>query len=311
MTEVGADPGLGAEDEIDRLVFKGLSAPLSASDSARLDALVSTSSANARRAEALIRTWTLAGVLEPRGVAEPARGVVTRRGLIAAGLAAAIVGPAVVWMRAQPAYKSYVAPGDGPLKATLEDGTQIALSRGGRLEARLGPGRRDIRLIAGEAFFAVAKDAGRPFQVEVGDHRLTVLGTRFNVDPRASGLQVDLVEGSLRVERIGGGQAAVVLKPGQRYSGGHSPPVIEADVSAAAAWSDGRLVFDDISLTDVSADLERQTGQTLTFADPRLARLRFSGVLRLDRSEDWKLGLEAALPVRLARTDRGYRVSRR
>jgi transmembrane sensor len=87
--------------------------------------------------------------------------------------------------------------------------------------------------------------------------------------------------------------------------------VTEADVAAAAAWSDGRLVFDDISLTDVSADLERQTGQTLTFADPRLARLRFSGVLRLDRSEDWKLGLEAALPVRLARTDRGYRVSRR
>jgi transmembrane sensor len=311
MTETGGATSLDLDAELERLVAKGLGAPLSADEAVRLDALAAADPRAAARAEQLVDAWMSAGLLDPSRV-ERARGPdLGRRGLIAAGAAAAVAAPLALWVASRPQSKLYQAPDNGPLKVALADGTRLVLSRGGRAEARFSAHARDLRLIAGEAYFDVAKDAARPFVVAVGDHRLTVLGTQFNVKQDPGGLQVDLVEGSLRVERAGAASAAVVLSPGQRYRAGQTPAVGPADVAATAAWIDGRLVFDDVTLRQVAVELDRQTGQSLGFASPRLADLRFSGVLRLDDSEDWRLGLEAALPIRMTRTAQGYAVARR
>jgi transmembrane sensor len=317
MTDIGhVGEEASAEDaEIDRLVLKGLAAPLSAAEAERLESLTLTSPERAARAERLVETWLLAGVLGEERVARgrpPAPP--HRRWFVAGGLGAgaAVAASAALWLGRGASPVIYQAPDTGPLRATLADGSRVVLSRGGRMEARLDGRRRDVRLISGEAFYAVAKDASRPFRVDVADHRLTVLGTRFNVDPDAEGLRVSLLEGSLRVEQIGQPKLdAIVLKPGEEYRAGREPRVAAADVEASAAWTDGRLVFDDAALTQVAADLGRQTGQTLAFAEPGLAAMRFSGVLRLDSPQDWQAALEAVLPVRLSRTAGGYRVARR
>ena len=313
----GGDVGYGENEELDRLVVRGLHAPLSPSDAAQLDALVARSPRHGARADALAETWMLSGALtagavREAGVAATRRdGALTRRGLVAAGFAGALAAPTSVWFLSRPRLYVYQAPSNGPLRATLGDGSRIVLSRGGRIEVRMDSGGRRVRQLVGEAFYAVAKDQARPFEVAVADHRLTVLGTQFNVDPDPAGLRVDLLEGALRVQSIGQPGGGVVLKPGQAYRGGRQPAVISTDVSVAAAWIDGRLVFDDAPLAQVASTLNRQTGQTLVFADPMLSSMRFSGVLRIDASADWQDGLEAILPVRLTRTQTGYRVSRR
>lgn len=312
VTDFSQDRAVEVEDEeLERLVLKGLRAPLSPSEAARLDALASASADCAARVEALTRTWLLAGLMPTPAMAALRRDGLDRRCLIGCGMAAAAAAAAVVasGIADRPRLDVYQAPADGPLRATLADGTRLALSRGGRLEARMETRARKVRLLAGEAFFAVSHDAHRPFTALVGDHRLTDLGTAFNVDPATDGLRVDLLEGSLRVERGGEGGEAVVLKPGERYWAGHSPQVALSDVAAAAAWVDGRLVFDDASLTEVAADLYRQTGEVLTFSSPRLAALRFSGVLKLGKSSVWRSGLAAVLPIRFIAEPRGYRVA--
>jgi len=313
--------GYGDDEELDRLVARGLHAPLSPSDAARLDALVAQSPRHAARADALAETWMLSSALSAGAVRQVGRvdgaptglrdGALTRRWLVAAGVAGAVAAPTAVWVSTRPKLDIYQSPSDGPLRATLADGSQIVLSRGGRIEVRMNGDGRHVRQLAGEAFYAVAKDRARPFEVAVADHRLTVLGTQFNVDPDPTGLRVDLIEGALRVETIGQPGGGVVLAPGQGFRAGQRPAVIAADVSAAAAWIDGRLVFDDAPLTQVASSLNRQTGQTLSFADPEVSSLRFSGVLRIDTSADWREGLEAVLPVQLTRIQTGYRVSRR
>jgi transmembrane sensor len=312
VTDLSHDTAVDIEgEELERLVLKGLRAPLSPTEAARLDSLVSASADLAARAQTLTRTWMLAGLLQPETTAAFGRDGLDRRWLIGGGVAAAAAAAATVgvWVGDRPTLNVYQAPADGPLRATLADGTRLTLSRGGRLEARMDAGARRVRLLGGEAFFAVTHDARRPFSALVGDHRLTVLGTAFNVDPAADGLRVDLLEGSLRVERAGKSASAAVLKPGERYWAGRSPQVAPSDVAAAAAWVDGRLVFDDASLTQVAADLYRQTGETLTFDSPRLAALRFSGVLQLGKSSVWRSGLAAVLPIQFIPEPRGYRIA--
>jgi transmembrane sensor len=299
-------------------VARGLHVALNPRDAAELDALIAQSPHLAARAQALAETWMLTGVLSARaahGTGAQGTGArdggATRRWLLAAVVVGAVAAPAAIWISSRPRLDVYQAPGDGPLRATLADGSHIVLSRGGRIEVRMDGRNRRVRQLAGEAFYAVAKAPARPFEVVVADHRLTVLGTQFNVDPDPAGLRVDLLEGALRVQALGAPGDGVVLKPGQGFRAGLTPAVVPTDGSAEAAWIDGRLIFDDAPLAQVARNLTRQTGQTLVFAEPALSSLRFSGVLRIDASADWREGLEAVLPVRLQRTQTGYRVSRR
>lgn len=65
---------------------------------------------------------------------------------------------------------------------TLEDGTVITLNKNSRLSYsdKYGKDSRNVKL-EGEAYFEVAKDSNKPFQVEMNGASITVLGTHFNV----------------------------------------------------------------------------------------------------------------------------------
>src|SRR5690606_15969424 len=86
---------------------------------------------------------------------------------------------------------------------TLSDGASVVLNTNSRIEVRYTPERRNVRLLAGQAWFQVAKHPERPFVVEAGDRRVTALGTAFDVrmDSRDS-VQVTLAEGKVSVEPI-------------------------------------------------------------------------------------------------------------
>ncbi|MBQ1542484.1 MAG: FecR domain-containing protein [Caulobacteraceae bacterium] len=301
----------------ERLVLQGLRAPLDAADAAWLDAWAAESPARMAMIDGWTRAWAMSGLIDPHEAAasdgavnEKLGATATRRWAVAAGIAAAAAIPAAAWLGLRERARTYAAPADRSLTAALADGTEVVLSRGGRLEARFGGGRRSIRQLAGEAFYKVAKDPARPFQVEAGGYRLTALGTAFNVDPAPGGLHVDLVEGRLRIEPPGGA-AAILLNAGERFRAEDGLRAVAADVDAARAWTEGRLVFDDESLGQVAASMARHSGRRLVFADSRLSGLRFSGVLRLDDLAAWKPAIEAVLPVELSETQGGYLVSAR
>ena len=86
---------------------------------------------------------------------------------------------------------------------TMEDGTVITLNKNSRLSYsdKYGKDNRNVKL-EGEAYFEVAKDSGKPFQVEMNGASITVLGTHFNVkaDAESDDITATLVEGSIRFE---------------------------------------------------------------------------------------------------------------
>ncbi|CAM3748233.1 Protein FecR [Pseudomonas reidholzensis] len=159
----------------------------------------------------------------------------------------------------------------------LADGSRVELNTHSAIDVDFSEGRRTVRLIRGEAWFAVHKDPNRPFIVSVPFGQVKVTGTRFNVRLQAQQATVSLLEG--RVELSGAGQVAV-LEPGQQsrlLADGLTPPDA-FDAQTVDAWRQGQLVFYRTPLKAVISELERYHPGYIFIRNPALAELPVSGV---------------------------------
>jgi transmembrane sensor len=164
----------------------------------------------------------------------------------------------------------------------LEDGTRVQLDLDTRLAARFDEGSRSVVLDHGRAVFDVAHDAQRPFTVELGESRVTVLGTRFQVLRSIEDVSVTLERGSLRLD---GRNEAVPrserLAPGEQIAYSPNAPSMwrkrSVDSTAAIAWSRGRLVFRATPLAEAVREVNRYARPKLRLADPAIADLQVSG----------------------------------
>src|SRR6185312_6981436 len=106
-----------------------------------------------------------------------------RRTWIPAGLAAAVlVGIFLVHPGIEPSQTEQFATTVGEHKeAKLQDGSVLNLNTDTTVSVSFSRGARTARLDKGEVLFEIAPDAGRPFDVDVADRRVHVVGTAFNV----------------------------------------------------------------------------------------------------------------------------------
>ena len=187
------------------------------------------------------------------------------------------------------------------LEHEAPDGSRITLDSDSRVELAYDADRRIARLLQGAAFFAVAREAERPFIVEAGNIEVAVLGTRFAVDRAQDGtVTVEVESGRVQVRapvgvfelRDGQGLRLVANRPAQALSG------------PAAPWRRGELQFDAVPLRVALARLERYTDTSLQVSDDA-ARLAVSGSLRIVDVQDWLAALPSVLPVRVRRQEGG------
>jgi len=204
-------------------------------------------------------------------------------GLALAGLAAVVVIPPTQQAVVR---QSFAAPAGRPLRAALDDGSLVQLNGGSDIKTAFDAKRRDVHL-HGEGFFAVAKDAKRPFTVSTGSHRVTALGTRFNVDERSNGtLEISVLEGRIEVVDLKSPKHRVVLTAGQRILAGDAPLTSSlmrriAIDAESPDWTQGWIDADDMRLADLLLELQRQApGLQVGLGDPALAGRRVSGRFR-------------------------------
>lgn len=216
-------------------------------------------------------------------------------GAIAASLAVLVGGPAL-WTASQGQSVTYETKPGETRRIDLADGTHITLDGGSRLSVRLGWRARRVEMGMAQASFDVAKDPSRPFVVGVGDQRVRVVGTEFNIRHDANSVRVTVRRGVVEVaQRDGGGQAPVRLTVGQELR--HAQGAARSEVRRVApdgafAWAQGQLVADNETLGDIVADLNRRFSTPIRIA-PEAASRRFSGVIALD-DEDAAVRLLAA-----------------
>ncbi|MGX9720601.1 FecR family protein [Stenotrophomonas acidaminiphila] len=190
----------------------------------------------------------------------------------------------------------------------LADRSQVDLGPGSQLRVQIGPARRQLELVAGQAYFSVARDAARPFEVRAGGLIAQALGTRFAVEQRASGVAVTVTEGHVQVNDLSpdtGGRRTVQLVAGQKTAlgagGGLSAPHA-VDARDALAWMDGSVVYAGEPLGNVIADLNRYSPIPVALGDGALAGRPVTGRWSTGDVDAWLEGMARAFSLDVVRS---------
>ncbi|WP_334177511.1 FecR family protein [Pseudoxanthomonas sp.] len=228
----------------------------------------------------------------PVHMASPRARITPRRrwpAAIASAMALVAAGTFFTQRLAAPADVAYRTTIGERRSVQLDDGTRVDLDAGTQLRVRYDGDSRHVVLEQGRAFFQVAKDTARPFDVVTDAGGVRALGTQFEVSQVAGAADVALYEGSVELRARTGDRAPPrrlgVLVPGQqaRLSAGHMQMRATMVVAGARpAWLSGRLVFSDTPLAEAVAEFNRYSDTRVVLADPSLGAQRVSGVFRGD-----------------------------
>nr|WP_307367557.1 FecR domain-containing protein [Brevundimonas sp. SORGH_AS_0993] len=193
---------------------------------------------------------------------------------------------------------------------TLADGSQATLNTATVLAVDYRPRRRGLRLIAGEAWFDVARNPDRPFVVTAADHQVTAVGTSFNVRLDPGRLRVAVSEGRIKLSDAQSTALAAVTA-GQSADLKASGLVLQRGGPVAGDWREGRLTFDGVTLGEAVAEINRYRKTPILVAEPNLERLRISGVFDVGESSDFLRALPLSQPVRVVRAEGSVRIERK
>lgn len=213
-----------------------------------------------------------------------------------------------------PVGRVYTTPVGGLVVVPLGDRSDIKINTDTQIRVRSGGFARRIDLIYGEALFDIAPNALRPTTVYTPYQRIVVLGTKFSVWSKASGLHVAVLSGQVRVESsrsnppegdsrpTGTNQLRVVtLNPGDVADVGDGAITVRqesvADIERSLAWQSGRINLTNATLLQFIAEFNRYNARKIVIGDPSLEQIRLSGSFQSSNVEGF-LSLLQHLGVR-------------
>jgi len=215
-----------------------------------------------------------------------ARASARRAGLAAASLAAAAVLAAIGFWWRQNRPTVYVTAVGEERTLTLPDSSTVVLDARSSIQVRFTKSARLVRLVRGQAFFRVIHNASRPFVVTTEDATIRDVGTQFDVGYDGAATVVTVLEGRVAASTslddplaAPDGAHDVLISAGEQVR--LEPHLMARPVSVnpavAAAWVQGKLVFNDTPLSEVIAAFNRYNLRPLIVEDPQLLGLHVSG----------------------------------
>jgi transmembrane sensor len=237
------------------------------------------------------------------------------------------VALAVLWQLSPYGYRPGVyETGIGEQRSIeLADHSHIALDSSTKIRATLTADARTIDIAHGQAQFNVAHDATRPFKVIAGGHTIVAVGTVFTVEYADQTVHVAMMEGKVAVlshETADGGDpqgSASLGSPNRTASSpsGAAPNTIElvageelrfardghptvkpkADIEAATAWREGKVIFHSEPLVEAVRRLNRYSHTKLQVDGDELSNLSVSGVFDAGDSRAFADAVQSYLPV--------------
>lgn len=237
----------------------------------------------------------------------------TRRRLVAGlslgGLAAAVALSLLPSRQLEREAAPVVASvGVKPERQTLPDGSRVELNAGAEIRVDFSAERRAVRLVRGEAHFAVTKDPSRPFVVIADAVSVRAVGTEFAVRVAPTLVDVLVTEGRVAVERrespadspaATGAQPlpppdappATLVDAGNRAVvptdlPARTPPQVQAvaahQIQASLAWRNLRVEFTATPLAEIVTRLNQHNRTQVVIGEPVLGDVRVSGIFWLD-----------------------------
>lgn len=255
--------------------------------------------------------WRSLGPRPPSAVASPSRrprvrwhawGVAT-----AAMLALAWVAPDA-GLRLQADHRS----GNAVKSVALPDGSRAVLDADSAIALHYDGHVRRIALLRGQAWFEVAHEPSRPFQVDVQGGVVEDISTAFVVSRENDHVDTTVEQGRVRVaasERSGW----TYLDAGQRArfaAGGNVVRLDDVPLDRIAAWRDGELLLDAISVEEAVQRIARyRPGATFVRGDIS-ALPAVNAAFRIDRPEEALDTLAASAGLTVTRLPFGIAILR-
>jgi transmembrane sensor len=171
----------------------------------------------------------------------------------------------------------------------------------------------------GQAQFSVAKDPARPFKVQAGAKTIVAVGTVFDVEYVDRQVHVAMVEGRVAVMSQDAARSAAMpgAEPGsnptsielsagealQVRADGAATLLPKADIEAATAWRQGKVIFRNQELAEAVHRLNRYSRTQVVLDDPKLSQMRVSGVFESGDVHAFAEAMQAYLPIAVDSTN--------
>jgi transmembrane sensor len=224
----------------------------------------------------------------------------------------AMLGLAAETYFLKPADRTYSTDTGGRAILKFAGGTQIELNTDTVVRFRMTGEERTVWLEKGEAWFHASHDASRPFNVIVGKHRVTDLGTEFLVRRDPDGMEVTLLKGraSLSTE----GAQTAMLSPGDDAVAGLASMSITRktpqELADELAWRRGVLVFRNTPLADAVREFNRYNATKLVINDPAVAKMTLGGEFETDNLDHFLSLAQAVLNLHVEQQGHDILLSR-
>ncbi|MFJ5445935.1 FecR family protein [Methylobacillus methanolivorans] len=215
----------------------------------------------------------------------------------------AMIATGLLWL--DPAYRSeqHATVIGQRADITLADGSKLTLNTDTQLEVSWHLRSRRVALHRGQALFAVAKATYRPFTVAAGKAHIKVVGTVFDVYHHPDHVTVTVEEGKVQVtSKATAGYLRNMLTANQQITisaDGNLHAVNVIQPTSSLAWRDGKLVFEQTTLAQAIADIQRYRREPIRLQSAALGRLKFSGVFSIDNTDALLQLLPAILPIKV------------
>jgi transmembrane sensor len=202
-----------------------------------------------------------------------------------------------------------------PEQQVLSDGSVVELKPGARIRVAFTAARRRVVLEEGEAHFQVAKNPQRPFVVVAGAVQFRAVGTAFSVQRGQREVELFVTEGRVAVDQPAASPSSNATTSITSDGASTSTPAAETEISVVEAghrvvvtadstadaahplqvvavpadqalqrlaWRVPTLEFSGTPLSEALPLFERHGKIRLILADPELAQVRLSGLIRAD-----------------------------
>ena len=226
------------------------------------------------------------------------------RAIAAAALVAIAVSVVLVALRPATTEYTYQTARGELMTVEFGEGSSAILNTQSQLSIKISNRHRTANLPNGEALFEVVRDERRPFLIDTPHGKITVVGTQFNIRTNSNNTSVGVVSGTVHVATRNGD--TITLNAGERVVIGQSGLLVDvADFVpvTALSWRYGYLQYQDASLSEVVADLNRYFDQQILLSGADLGDQKFSARFELDDHDTIVEAISISLSLDVATDD--------
>lgn len=241
--------------------------------------------------------WEAAGAL-PREPQRKRAIAADRRAVLASGLALIATGAGFgVWRAATAGV--YATEVGEQRRVALKDGSLVILDTDSKIRVDLSDKRRTVELLQGRAHFEVTRDARRPFVVNAAGRQVAAGGASFDVTRQKGQFCVLVTHGEVAVfdpHRSG----KQLVEKGARVTLANAdaaPRIDKPDLARVTAWQHGRAVFDNDTLADAVAEMNRYSRRPIVIEGEAAKTMHVSGVYSTGDTEAFAKSLSTLLPL--------------